>query len=376
MKWFCKVLNQYADFKGRACREEFWMFALINLLVTIAITAAGYGIMLATAKNGALLLPVLYTIAVLVPSLAVTVRRLHDTGRTTWFLLANLIPLIGGIWMLIVLIPKGMTEDNHYGKNPAITKPTYYHRKRSASVALIFASVFWLLSLVLLFVYENSEDYYVLLSFLLAVGLFQTGAILFTQRVFSASVAWILILLSTLWLYMDIYIVYIEYSRLLTSFDLPLVISMLKILVPIGLLLSGLFILLKITDKTIPACILFVGALIWILSLLIDFFHYTVIEPSKVFSAHCTLLITVPVSLMVLARTLLSKEKSTPVQKVEFLRHDKDNNKNVWMVYKASSKTDAMAFLSKQVVDRPSYYIIVETPEGNFGRDIDGIYQE
>jgi hypothetical protein len=67
----------------------------------------------------------------------------------------------------------------------------------------------------------------------------------------------------------------------------------------------------------------------------------------------------------------------TPViqKNVEFLREDRDND-NIWVVYQASSKVDAIAFLSKQVVDKPSFYIVVETPEGNFGRDKDGFYEE
>ena len=63
------------------------------------------------------------------------------------------------------------------------------------------------------------------------------------------------------------------------------------------------------------------------------------------------------------------------VKNVVFIREDRDNN-SIWIVYKAPSKADAMAFLSQQQISRPLYYVIVETPEGNYGRDKDGFYQE
>ena len=68
-------------------------------------------------------------------------------------------------------------------------------------------------------------------------------------------------------------------------------------------------------------------------------------------------------------------EVGPPRKKVVFLREDRDND-NVWVVYKAPTKTTAMTFLSRQRIDRPSYYVVVETPEGNFGKDNNGIYQE
>ncbi|PZS37202.1 MAG: DUF805 domain-containing protein, partial [Pseudonocardiales bacterium] len=83
MEWFLKVLRQYADFVGRARRAEYWMFMLVSLIVSIVLA-------IVQAVVGTGLLDLLYSVAVLVPGLAVGVRRLHDTGRSAWWLLIAL----------------------------------------------------------------------------------------------------------------------------------------------------------------------------------------------------------------------------------------------------------------------------------------------
>jgi len=104
MEWYLKVLKQYADFDGRARRKEYWMFLLFNIIVSILI-----GII-----SGVLRLPILgnlYTLAVLVPSIAVGVRRMHDTGHSGWFLL---IPF----YNLYLACIEGDQGANPYGENP------------------------------------------------------------------------------------------------------------------------------------------------------------------------------------------------------------------------------------------------------------------
>ena len=104
MEWYLKVLKQYADFDGRARRKEYWMFLLFNIIVSILI-----GII-----SGVLRLPILgnlYTLAVLVPSIAVGVRRMHDTGHSGWFLL---IPF----YNLYLACIEGDQSANPYGENP------------------------------------------------------------------------------------------------------------------------------------------------------------------------------------------------------------------------------------------------------------------
>jgi len=118
MNWYLKVLKQYADFQGRARRTEYWMFVLFNLI--FAIVAMFLDRTIGTTLGG---LPygviyILYALAVLVPSLAVGVRRLHDIGKSGWMLLVSLIPIIGAIWLLILFVTEGNTGENKYGPNP------------------------------------------------------------------------------------------------------------------------------------------------------------------------------------------------------------------------------------------------------------------
>jgi uncharacterized membrane protein YhaH (DUF805 family) len=118
MSWYLAVLKKYAVFSGRARRKEYWMFVLFNLIFAIvamildnvlgtAIEDVGYGVFY-----------LLYVLAVLVPSLAVVVRRLHDIGKSGWWIFISLIPLIGGIWLLVLLVTDSQPGENQYGPNP------------------------------------------------------------------------------------------------------------------------------------------------------------------------------------------------------------------------------------------------------------------
>lgn len=114
MNWYLAVLTKYADFKGRAQRQEFWMFVLINFLI-------GIGLGIIDSMFGIGILEGLYVLAVLVPGLAVGARRLHDTGRTGWWQLIALIPLIGVIVLIIFFVQDSDPGDNQYGANPKST---------------------------------------------------------------------------------------------------------------------------------------------------------------------------------------------------------------------------------------------------------------
>src|SRR3954468_13645450 len=112
MKWYLQALRNYANFNGRARRTEYWMFALFNFIFSIA--AFVLDLMLGTM----VLLMALYSLFVLIPGLAVAVRRLHDTGKSGWMILVSLIPIIGGIWLLVLMLTDSMPGDNEYGSNP------------------------------------------------------------------------------------------------------------------------------------------------------------------------------------------------------------------------------------------------------------------
>jgi uncharacterized membrane protein YhaH (DUF805 family) len=108
MNWYLKVLNQYSDFNGRARRKEYWMFALVNFIISLAIigidNALGLSFNYTGNISGAGVFNSIYNLLILIPSLAIAVRRLHDVGKSGWMLLIGLIPLVGAIWLLILLL--------------------------------------------------------------------------------------------------------------------------------------------------------------------------------------------------------------------------------------------------------------------------------
>lgn len=117
MNWYLEVLQKkYAQFDGRAHREEFWMFALINLLVSIGVAVVGYLLHLYVLR-------LLYSLAVLVPAMAVGARRLHDTSRSAWWLLIGLIPLVGQIVLIVFFVQDSDPSQNLYGPNPRAAAP-------------------------------------------------------------------------------------------------------------------------------------------------------------------------------------------------------------------------------------------------------------
>ncbi len=122
MEWYIKVLKNYAEFEGRARRKEYWMFTLINFLIMMAIPVIMGLFFNVDPSNtvGAAFTGILglYSLAVFIPSLAVGVRRLHDTGRSGWWLLVSLVPLIGVIVLLVFLVQDSQTGSNQYGQNP------------------------------------------------------------------------------------------------------------------------------------------------------------------------------------------------------------------------------------------------------------------
>ncbi|MRX64672.1 DUF805 domain-containing protein [Maribacter luteus] len=117
MNWYLKVLNQYADFNGRARRKEYWMFVLFNVLFAFIAMILDNVLGIAFENIGYGPIYGLYGLAVFIPGLAVGVRRLHDTGKSGWMLLVGLIPIIGAIWLLVLMATDGDSGDNKYGQN-------------------------------------------------------------------------------------------------------------------------------------------------------------------------------------------------------------------------------------------------------------------
>lgn len=112
MEWYLKVLKNYAVFEGRARRKEYWMFVLVNLIVEIILSVIGSLLHIRQFLTG------LYSLAVFLPSLAVSVRRLHDSGRSGLWVLIGLIPFIGAIVLLVFFCLDSQEGNNRFGPNP------------------------------------------------------------------------------------------------------------------------------------------------------------------------------------------------------------------------------------------------------------------
>lgn len=118
MNWYLKVLKQYADFGGRARRSEYWYFTLFNIIFAILAMILDNVLGIAIEGIGYGPIYILYALATFVPGLAVLVRRLHDVGKSGWMYFIALIPIIGAIWLLVLLFTDSQQGDNKWGANP------------------------------------------------------------------------------------------------------------------------------------------------------------------------------------------------------------------------------------------------------------------
>ncbi len=121
MEWYIRVWQRYAEFSGRSRRREYWMFTLIHsvIILVLCIGIVGFGLSKqpVVGATSSLLLSA-YALAALVPSLAVAVRRLHDIDKSGWWILIGLVPVVGGIILLVFAILDGTQGDNQYGPDP------------------------------------------------------------------------------------------------------------------------------------------------------------------------------------------------------------------------------------------------------------------
>lgn len=114
MHWYFDVLKKYMVFNGRATRSEYWYFGLVNTIIVITL-------FLAWKLTGSILFDVIYMIyilAVMLPGLGVSVRRMHDTGLSGWWVLLGIIPFIGGLVLMVMFIRDSQPRDNQYGPDP------------------------------------------------------------------------------------------------------------------------------------------------------------------------------------------------------------------------------------------------------------------
>ena len=118
MNWYLHVLKNYATFSGRARRKEYWMFFLISALISIVLTLLDILLGTYSVEYEAGLFSGLYSLLILIPSIAVVVRRLHDTNRSGWWILISLIPLIGVIVLFVFICLDSQPGTNRFGANP------------------------------------------------------------------------------------------------------------------------------------------------------------------------------------------------------------------------------------------------------------------
>ena len=118
MNWYLKVFKQYLDFSGRARRKEYWMFVLFHFIALFLLMLIDTTIGTTVGEEGIGFFYLVYLVLAIIPSIAVSVRRLHDLGKSgVWFLI-NFIPFIGAIWFLILTCMEGQSKPNQWGENP------------------------------------------------------------------------------------------------------------------------------------------------------------------------------------------------------------------------------------------------------------------
>jgi uncharacterized membrane protein YhaH (DUF805 family) len=117
MEWFVKVIKSFS-FSGRARRKEYWMFFLFVIVIELLLGLLDHFLGTYSMEAGIGLLGGIFILAIVIQTIAVGVRRLHDTGRSGWWLLLNLIPVVGPIIVLVLMILKGQQGENKYGPDP------------------------------------------------------------------------------------------------------------------------------------------------------------------------------------------------------------------------------------------------------------------
>jgi uncharacterized membrane protein YhaH (DUF805 family) len=138
MEWMLLPLKRYAEFSGRSRRKEYWMFAVLNIIVfivlgflaAVSLTMTGNVGGMVSGEGGlgavgggmgsmvAIALCVLWGLAVIVPSIAVQVRRFHDQDKSGWWALINFVPYVGSLIVLVFMLMDGTAGPNKYGADP------------------------------------------------------------------------------------------------------------------------------------------------------------------------------------------------------------------------------------------------------------------
>lgn len=112
------VTSKYAKFDGRAGRKQFWLFMLAYFGAMMVIRALDGGMSMHDDLNGISALSVVFWLSMVLPYIAVSIRRLHDTNRSGWWFLIGLVPVIGLVWFFVLMVLSGTNGDNQFGPKP------------------------------------------------------------------------------------------------------------------------------------------------------------------------------------------------------------------------------------------------------------------
>lgn len=118
MNWFIEVLKKPLEFRGRARRKEYWYFFAVSVVITLVLTLIDQGLGWYNSNSAIGILSGVFSLFIILPSLSVTVRRLHDMGRTGWWVLLFFVPVAGFFIILCFLAFNGTAGANKYGDNP------------------------------------------------------------------------------------------------------------------------------------------------------------------------------------------------------------------------------------------------------------------
>jgi len=122
MNWYLDAWKNYVNFQGRARRKAYWMFVLFNIiaLIILGVIEGALGL---SGQSGYGILTGIYSLAMILPLIALAVRRLHDTGRSGWWILIGLVPLVGPIILIVFYVIDSQPGTNQYGPNPKESAP-------------------------------------------------------------------------------------------------------------------------------------------------------------------------------------------------------------------------------------------------------------
>lgn len=112
------VFENYANFSGRARRSEYWYFILMNILIIVGMVLPSMALFSGMIGPVFIIVLVGYVLAMIIPTLALIARRLHDIGKSGWYFLVRFIPVVGPIWFLILMCTEGNSGSNQYGIDP------------------------------------------------------------------------------------------------------------------------------------------------------------------------------------------------------------------------------------------------------------------